>query len=140
MYRYYVGGLYACVYLASTRKKINISALPPNSWALSYKISSCDRKPEPGAATMSAYYSHYAGDNYDDESIGDERSEEGEYEPPTGCPAAGFTHGPPPARSPYLPDTDDASETEFRSPSRYGGTNGTSNTNSLGTNSELKEQ
>ncbi|XP_070075006.1 sin3 histone deacetylase corepressor complex component SDS3 [Drosophila takahashii] len=62
---------------------------------------------------MSAYYSHYTGDNYDDESIGDERSEE---------------------------DTDDASETEFRSPSRYGNTNGTANSNSLGTNSELKEQ
>ncbi|EDV46716.1 sin3 histone deacetylase corepressor complex component SDS3 [Drosophila erecta] len=62
---------------------------------------------------MTAYYTHYAADNYDDESIGDERSEE---------------------------DTDDASETEFRSPSRYGGTNGTSNSNSMGTNSELKEQ
>ncbi|KAH8238378.1 hypothetical protein KR032_005233 [Drosophila birchii] len=62
---------------------------------------------------MSAYYSLYTGDNYDDESIGDERSEE---------------------------DTDDASETEFRSPNRYGGTNGTANSNNIGSNSELKEQ
>ncbi|XP_017109819.1 sin3 histone deacetylase corepressor complex component SDS3 [Drosophila bipectinata] len=61
---------------------------------------------------MSAYYNLYTGD-YDDESIGDERSEE---------------------------DTDDASETEFRSAQRYGGTNGTTNTNSMGSNSELKEQ
>ncbi|ALC49554.1 CG14220 [Drosophila busckii] len=59
---------------------------------------------------------------YDDESIGDERSEE---------------------------DTDDASETEYRSPHRYGGTNGTSSNNSItnnntggntNNNSELKEQ
>ncbi|XP_017137603.1 sin3 histone deacetylase corepressor complex component SDS3 [Drosophila miranda] len=65
---------------------------------------------------MSSYYSLYTRDNYDDESIGDERSEE---------------------------DTDDASETEFRSPNRYGGTNGTSNNitnNNIGSNSELKEQ
>ncbi|KAL7744530.1 hypothetical protein ACLKA6_017052 [Drosophila palustris] len=75
---------------------------------------------------MNAYYTLYSGgDNYDDESIGDERSEE---------------------------DTDDASETEFRSPNRYGGTNGTSsnnstsnnnncnNNNNSGSNSELKEQ
>ncbi|KAH8235380.1 hypothetical protein KR038_005550 [Drosophila bunnanda] len=62
---------------------------------------------------MSAYYSLYTGDTYDDESIGDERSEE---------------------------DTDDASETEFRSPNRYGGTNGTANSNNVGSNSELKEQ
>ncbi|XP_030377912.1 sin3 histone deacetylase corepressor complex component SDS3 [Scaptodrosophila lebanonensis] len=70
---------------------------------------------------MSAYYNMYGGDNYDDESIGDERSEE---------------------------DTDDASETEFRSPNRYGGTNGTSSSNNnnsstnnnIGSNSELKEQ
>ncbi|KAH8318427.1 hypothetical protein KR074_009579 [Drosophila pseudoananassae] len=61
---------------------------------------------------MSAYYNLYTGD-YDDESIGDERSEE---------------------------DTDDASETEYRSAQRYGGTNGTTNTNSMGSNSELKEQ
>ncbi|XP_062141572.1 sin3 histone deacetylase corepressor complex component SDS3 [Drosophila sulfurigaster albostrigata] len=75
---------------------------------------------------MNAYYTVYSGDNFDDESIGDERSEE---------------------------DTDDASETEFRSPNRYGNTNGTSsnsnnnnsgnnnsNNNSIGSNSELKEQ
>ncbi|TDG41960.1 hypothetical protein AWZ03_011606 [Drosophila navojoa] len=90
---------------------------------------------------MNAYYTLYSGDNYDDESIGDERSEE---------------------------DTDDASETEFRSPHRYGGTNGNSssnnnnsnngssnnnnnssnnnnnfmnsNNNNIGSNSELKEQ
>ncbi|EDV92471.1 sin3 histone deacetylase corepressor complex component SDS3 [Drosophila grimshawi] len=80
---------------------------------------------------MNAYCTLYSGDNYDDESIGDERSEE---------------------------DTDDASETEFRSPTRYGGTNGTSSNNSnnnnnnssnnnninigsnSGINSELKEQ
>ncbi|XP_022219519.1 sin3 histone deacetylase corepressor complex component SDS3 [Drosophila obscura] len=65
---------------------------------------------------MSNYYSFYTRDNYDDESIGDERSEE---------------------------DTDDASETEFRSPNRYGVTNGTSNNstnNNIGSNSELKEQ
>ncbi|XP_034663866.1 sin3 histone deacetylase corepressor complex component SDS3 [Drosophila subobscura] len=65
---------------------------------------------------MSNYYSFYTRDNYDDESIGDERSEE---------------------------DTDDASETEFRSPNHYGGTNGTSNystNNKIGSNSELKEQ
>ncbi|KAH8396341.1 hypothetical protein KR222_008652 [Zaprionus bogoriensis] len=77
---------------------------------------------------MNAYYTLYSGDNYDDESIGDERSEE---------------------------DTDDASETEFRSPFRYGGTNGTSSnansnsnsnnnnsssSNTNNSNSELKEQ
>ncbi|EDX18403.1 sin3 histone deacetylase corepressor complex component SDS3 [Drosophila simulans] len=63
---------------------------------------------------MSAYYNLLLqADTYDDESIGDERSEE---------------------------DTDDASETEFRSPSRYGAMNGTSNSNNMGTNSELKEQ
>lgn len=65
-----------------------------------------------------------------------------------------------------IPDTDDASETEFRSPHRYGGTNGNSssnnnsnngssnnnnnstsnnnnnnfNNNNIGSNSELKEQ
>ncbi|XP_068152395.1 sin3 histone deacetylase corepressor complex component SDS3 [Drosophila tropicalis] len=78
---------------------------------------------------MSAFYNLYAGgDNYDDESSGDERNEE---------------------------DTDDASETEFRSPNlnRYGGlglgmasngiscmnTNSSSN-NNVGSNSELKEQ
>ncbi|XP_034490673.1 sin3 histone deacetylase corepressor complex component SDS3 [Drosophila innubila] len=89
-----------------------------------------------GMDRMNAYYNLYSGDNYDDESIGDERSEE---------------------------DTDDASETEFRSPNRYGGTNGTSsnnsinnnnnnnnnnnssnsssnNNNNMGSNSELKEQ
>ncbi|KAH8387901.1 hypothetical protein KR093_010288, partial [Drosophila rubida] len=69
--------------------------------------------------TMNAYCTMYSGDNFDDESIGDERSEE---------------------------DTDDASETEFRSPNRYGNTNGTNNGNNNGSsssnnnNSELKEQ
>lgn len=29
---------------------------------------------------MNAYYTLYSGDNYDDESIGDERSEEGKKE------------------------------------------------------------
>ncbi|KAH8272277.1 hypothetical protein KR044_005676, partial [Drosophila immigrans] len=71
---------------------------------------------------MNAYCSGYSGDNFDDESIGDERSEE---------------------------DTDDASETEFRSPHRYGNTNGnannnngssSNNNNNIGSNSELKEQ
>jgi len=76
---------------------------------------------------MSAYYTLYSGYNYDDDSIGDELSEE---------------------------DTDDASETEFRSANLYGGTNGTSsnnstinnnnsnssNNNNIGSNSELKEQ
>lgn len=45
-----------------------------------------------------------------------------------------------------IADTDDASETEFRSPFRYGGTNGTSSntnissSNTNNSNSELKEQ
>nr|XP_032296378.1 sin3 histone deacetylase corepressor complex component SDS3-like [Drosophila virilis] len=59
---------------------------------------------------MNAYYTLYSGDNYDDESIGDERSEE---------------------------DTDDASETEFRSPHRYGGTNGNSSNNSNNNNNNI---
>jgi len=96
---------------------------------------------------MSNYYSLLLqADTYDDESIGDERSEEGEYQYADDVPGGGFTHVPRPtlSSSPYhfhsLPDTDDASETEFRSPSRYGAMNGTSNSNNMGTNSELKEQ
>ncbi|KAH8265950.1 hypothetical protein KR026_003175 [Drosophila bipectinata] len=79
---------------------------------------------------MSAYYNLYTGD-YDDESIGDERSEEGGYN---------GVHGGTSSYKFNLIDTDDASETEFRSAQRYGGTNGTTNTNSMGSNSELKEQ
>ncbi|KAH8421522.1 hypothetical protein KR009_010961 [Drosophila setifemur] len=84
---------------------------------------------------MSAYYSLYTGDNYDDESIGDERSEEGK------CQRWRRWRSPSNSLS-HLADTDDASETEFRSPNRYGGTNGTanSNVNNPGSNSELKEQ